>query len=66
MFQRRFCSNLGMSNEEIKAVQETVQKSEEFDIRYFFIALLIISLLVLLYLPELSPLEVNPCASVIY
>ena len=66
MFQRRFCSNLGMSNEEIKAVQETVQKSEEFDIRYFFIALLIISLLVLLYLPELSPLEVNPCASVNY
>ncbi|KAL0337947.1 UNVERIFIED_CONTAM: Transcription initiation factor IIB-2 [Sesamum calycinum] len=24
---RRFCSNLGMSNEEVKAVQETVQKS---------------------------------------
>ncbi|KAL3534373.1 hypothetical protein ACH5RR_002834 [Cinchona calisaya] len=32
-YLRRFCSNLGMSNEEIKAVQETVQKSEEFDIR---------------------------------
>nr|GMD00184.1 transcription initiation factor IIB-2-like [Ipomoea batatas] len=32
-YLRRFCSNLGMSNEEVKAVQETVQKSEEFDIR---------------------------------
>lgn len=32
--QRRFCSNIGMNHEEIKAVQETVKKSEEFDIRY--------------------------------
>ncbi|KAK4392472.1 Transcription initiation factor IIB-2 [Sesamum angolense] len=31
--KRRFCSNLGMSNEEVKAVQETVQKSGDFDIR---------------------------------
>ena len=31
--QRRFCSNIGMNHEEIKAVQETVKKSEEFDIR---------------------------------
>ncbi|KAG6413658.1 hypothetical protein SASPL_126372 [Salvia splendens] len=30
---RRFCSNLGMSNEEVKAVQETVQKAGNFDIR---------------------------------
>ena len=33
--QRRFCSNLGMSNEEVKAVQETVQKAGNFDIRYY-------------------------------
>jgi len=32
-YLRRFCSNLIMTNEEVKAVQETVQKSEEFDIR---------------------------------
>ncbi|CAI9099874.1 OLC1v1036756C2 [Oldenlandia corymbosa var. corymbosa] len=32
-YLRRFCSNLVMSNEEVKAVQETVQKSQEFDIR---------------------------------
>ncbi|KAG9131445.1 hypothetical protein Leryth_015275 [Lithospermum erythrorhizon] len=32
-FMRRFCSNLGMSHEEMKVVQETVQKAEEFDIR---------------------------------
>lgn len=31
--QRRFCSNLGMSNQTVKAAQESVQKSEEFDIR---------------------------------
>ncbi|KAK4378011.1 hypothetical protein RND71_004307 [Anisodus tanguticus] len=31
--ERRFCSNLGMNHEEIKVVQETVQKAEEFDIR---------------------------------
>lgn len=33
-FQRRFCSNLGMTNQAVKAAQEAVQKSEEFDIRY--------------------------------
>ncbi|KAM3205710.1 Transcription initiation factor IIB [Capsicum baccatum] len=32
-YLRRFCSNLGMNHEEIKVVQETVQKAEEFDIR---------------------------------
>ncbi|XP_010517653.1 PREDICTED: transcription initiation factor IIB-1-like [Camelina sativa] len=32
-FMRRFCSNLGMSNHAVKAAQEAVQKSEEFDIR---------------------------------
>ncbi|GFP92995.1 transcription initiation factor iib-2 [Phtheirospermum japonicum] len=32
-YLRRFCSNLGMSNEEVKAVQETVQKAGDFDIR---------------------------------
>ncbi|XP_047253371.1 transcription initiation factor IIB-2 isoform X1 [Capsicum annuum] len=32
-YLRRFCSNIGMNHEEIKAVQETVKKSEEFDIR---------------------------------
>ncbi|XP_041999498.1 transcription initiation factor IIB-2-like [Salvia splendens] len=32
-YLRRFCSNLGMSNEEVKAVQETVQKAGNFDIR---------------------------------
>ncbi|XP_073016449.1 transcription initiation factor IIB-2-like [Primulina huaijiensis] len=32
-YLRRFCSNLGMSNEEVKAVQETVQKSGDYDIR---------------------------------
>ncbi|KAG6411050.1 hypothetical protein SASPL_129124 [Salvia splendens] len=31
--KRRFCSILGMSNEEVKAVQETVQKAGNFDIR---------------------------------
>uniref|UniRef100_A0A7N0ZX08 TFIIB-type domain-containing protein n=1 Tax=Kalanchoe fedtschenkoi TaxID=63787 RepID=A0A7N0ZX08_KALFE len=30
---RRFCSNLGMSNQEIKAAHEAVQKAEELDIR---------------------------------
>ncbi|OIW11462.1 hypothetical protein TanjilG_26828 [Lupinus angustifolius] len=30
---RRFCSNLGMNNQAVKAAQESVQKSEEFDIR---------------------------------
>ncbi|CAN1745761.1 Transcription initiation factor IIB-2, partial [Linum perenne] len=30
---RRFCSNLGMTNQAMKAAQESVQKSEEFDIR---------------------------------
>ncbi|CAN1124684.1 Transcription initiation factor IIB-2 [Linum perenne] len=29
---RRFCSNLGMNNQAVKAAQESVQKSEEFDI----------------------------------
>ncbi|CAH9102747.1 unnamed protein product [Cuscuta europaea] len=32
-YLRRFCSNLGMNHEEIKAVQETVLMSKEFDIR---------------------------------
>ncbi|XP_052479817.1 transcription initiation factor IIB-2-like [Gossypium raimondii] len=32
-FMRRFCSNLGMNNQAVKAAQESVQKSEEFDIR---------------------------------
>ncbi|CAH2058496.1 unnamed protein product [Thlaspi arvense] len=32
-FMRRFCSNLGMSHQAVKAAQEAVQKSEEFDIR---------------------------------
>ncbi|CAL5430985.1 unnamed protein product [Camellia sinensis] len=32
-FMRRFCSNLGMNNQVVKAAQEAVQKSEEFDIR---------------------------------
>jgi transcription initiation factor TFIIB len=32
-FMRRFCSNLAMSNHAVKAAQEAVQKSEEFDIR---------------------------------
>ncbi|TMW98673.1 hypothetical protein EJD97_003663 [Solanum chilense] len=32
-YLRRFCSNIGMNHEEIKAVEETVKKSEEFDIR---------------------------------
>lgn len=31
--QRRFCSNLGMTNQTVKAAQESVKKSEEFDIR---------------------------------
>lgn len=32
-FLRRFCSNLGMNNQAMKAAQEAVQKSEEIDIR---------------------------------
>ncbi|WMV52760.1 hypothetical protein MTR67_046145 [Solanum verrucosum] len=32
-FMRRFCSNLGMTNQAVKAAQEAVKKSEEFDIR---------------------------------
>ena len=32
-YERRFCSNLGMNNQAVKAAQEAVQKSEEFDIR---------------------------------
>ncbi|KAK0587450.1 hypothetical protein LWI29_023021 [Acer saccharum] len=32
-YLRRFCSNLGMSNQAVKAAQEAVQKSEELDIR---------------------------------
>ncbi|KAL8156762.1 hypothetical protein AgCh_001752 [Apium graveolens] len=31
-FMRRFCSNLGMTKLTVKAAQEAVQKSEEFDI----------------------------------
>ncbi|GLU21453.1 hypothetical protein SLE2022_375910 [Rubroshorea leprosula] len=32
-YMRRFCSSLGMTNQEVKAAQEAVQKSEELDIR---------------------------------
>ncbi|RWW26251.1 hypothetical protein GW17_00009372 [Ensete ventricosum] len=32
--KRRFCSLLGMTNREVKAAQEAVQKSDELDIRY--------------------------------
>ncbi|KAK6778942.1 hypothetical protein RDI58_025660 [Solanum bulbocastanum] len=32
-YLRRFGSNIGMNHAEIKAVQETFKKSEEFDIR---------------------------------
>ncbi|KAL8123807.1 hypothetical protein AgCh_011708 [Apium graveolens] len=32
-FMWRFCSNLGMTDQTVKAAQEAVQKSEEFDIR---------------------------------
>ncbi|KAI3471696.1 hypothetical protein Pfo_028346 [Paulownia fortunei] len=32
-FMRRFCSNLGMANQTVKAAQESVHKAEEFDIR---------------------------------
>ncbi|KAI4330519.1 hypothetical protein MLD38_028803 [Melastoma candidum] len=32
-FMRRFCSNVGMNNQAVKAAQESVQKAEEFDIR---------------------------------
>uniref|UniRef100_A0A2P2N0E0 Transcription initiation factor IIB-2-like n=1 Tax=Rhizophora mucronata TaxID=61149 RepID=A0A2P2N0E0_RHIMU len=32
-YLRRFCSNLGMTNQAFKAAQEAVQKSEELDIR---------------------------------
>ncbi|KAJ4724328.1 Transcription initiation factor IIB [Melia azedarach] len=32
-FLRRFCSNLGMTNQAVKAAQEIVQKSEDLDIR---------------------------------
>uniref|UniRef100_A0A2C9UKM6 Transcription factor TFIIB cyclin-like domain-containing protein n=1 Tax=Manihot esculenta TaxID=3983 RepID=A0A2C9UKM6_MANES len=33
ILQRRFCSNLGMIDQAVKAAQETVQKAEELDIR---------------------------------
>ncbi|KAH7834066.1 hypothetical protein Vadar_012427 [Vaccinium darrowii] len=33
------CSNLGMNNQVFKAAQEAVQKSEEFDTRWFWFAL---------------------------
>ncbi|XP_065876823.1 transcription initiation factor IIB-2-like [Euphorbia lathyris] len=32
-YLRRFCSNLGMTNQAVKAAQEAVKKSEELDIR---------------------------------
>ena len=32
-FIRRFCSNLGMNHQAVKATQVSVQKSKEFDIR---------------------------------
>ncbi|KAL8489508.1 hypothetical protein ACS0TY_025427 [Phlomoides rotata] len=32
-FMRRFCSNLGMANQTVKAAQEAVGKAEQFDIR---------------------------------
>ncbi|KAI3471694.1 hypothetical protein Pfo_028344 [Paulownia fortunei] len=31
--KRRFCCKLGMSNEEVRTVRQTIQKSEELDIR---------------------------------
>jgi bacteriorhodopsin len=34
--QRRFCSTLGMNNTAVKAAQESVQRSEELDIRFGF------------------------------
>nr|GFA59572.1 transcription initiation factor IIB-2 [Tanacetum cinerariifolium] len=38
-FMRRFCSNLGMANQTIKAAQESVHKSEAFDIEAQFLLL---------------------------
>ncbi|KAL8460232.1 hypothetical protein ACS0TY_031950 [Phlomoides rotata] len=32
-FMRRFCSNLGMANQTVKAAQEAVGKAKQFDIR---------------------------------
>nr|GFB08441.1 transcription initiation factor IIB-2 [Tanacetum cinerariifolium] len=32
-FMRRFCSNLGMANQTVKAAQESVYKLKAFDIR---------------------------------
>nr|VDC80333.1 unnamed protein product [Brassica rapa] len=32
-FMKRFCSNLGMSHQAVRAAEEAVKKSEEFDIR---------------------------------
>ncbi|PON32834.1 TFIIB transcription factor [Parasponia andersonii] len=32
-FMRRFCSNLGVNNQAVKAAQEAGKKSEDFDIR---------------------------------
>ena len=34
ILQKRFCSNLGMSHQAVRAAEEAVKKSEEFDIRY--------------------------------
>ncbi|PRQ21641.1 putative transcription factor TFIIB [Rosa chinensis] len=32
-YMRRFCSSLGLNNQAIKAAQQAVHKSQEFDIR---------------------------------
>lgn len=39
ILQRRFCSNLGMIDQAVKAAQETVQKAEELDIRLVLVCL---------------------------
>lgn len=36
-FQRRFYSNLGMTNQTVKAAQEAVVMAEQFDIRCIYL-----------------------------
>ncbi|GJX64509.1 transcription initiation factor IIB-2 [Tanacetum coccineum] len=50
-FMRHFCSNLGMANQTVKAAQESVHKSEEFDIR---ISLISIAAAIIYILTQLS------------
>ncbi|KAK6929031.1 Transcription factor TFIIB, cyclin-like domain [Dillenia turbinata] len=45
-FLRRFCSNLGMTNQSVKAAQEAVQKSEELDIRYLTLSCILLELII--------------------